>query len=343
VRRAVDVATGEREIGEGFDRGHGRHLVAASSLTSATAAPRSTAARTAQTGVVIARNPMHRRSASVITVSQGSVEPSTPRPPPLPLRVATFNLLHGRSMTHGGGDRGDLAQAAAAIDADVLGLQEVDRMQQRSGTIDQTAVVAAAMGARHWRFVPALDGTPGTSGSWSASSADDGAHTVGPTYGVGLASRLPALAWRVRRFGPAPVSLPLMVPGTRGLTQVPDEPRVALAAVLDGPCGPMTVITTHLSFVPGWNVAQLRALVRWSRALPGPTLIIGDLNLPGPLPQVVSRWNRLARVATYPSWRPRVQFDHVLAKGIEATAVRRVASLRMPVSDHCALVVDLDL
>jgi len=257
------------------------------------------------------------------------------------LRIATFNLLHGRSLEHPDVRESDLRHAAAIVDADVLGLQEVDRLQGRSGSVDQTAVVAAALGAEHWRFVPALDGTPGA--HWEQSCDDDGASTTGPTYGVGLVSRLPVREWRVRRFAPAPVSMPLMVPGVKGLPRIPDEPRVALAAVIEGPNGPMTVVTAHLSFVPGWNIAQLRALTRWALTMPGPRLIAGDLNLPGAIPGWVSRWHQLARVATYPSYRPCVQFDHVLGHGVAGSAVRGVRAVRLPVSDHCALRVDLAL
>lgn len=264
------------------------------------------------------------------------------------MRVATFNLLHGRSVADGVVDEVALRAAIATLDADVLGLQEVDRGQPRSHGADQTAVAAEVLGAPCWRFVPALHGTPGTDVTWTAaadgdeSGSDDDGRPGGPAYGIGLVSRLPVQSWHVRRFGPAPVGLPLMVPGRRGLTRVPDEPRVGVAAVLSGPAGPLTVVTAHLSFVPGWNVAQLRSLARWSRGFPGPRILLGDFNLPGPLPRLTTRWTQLARAATYPSWRPRVQFDHVLADGIGESAVRDVEVLRLPVSDHCALAVDLD-
>lgn len=257
--------------------------------------------------------------------------------------MATFNLLHGRSISDGRVSELALRQAAAVLAADVVGLQEVDRHQERSHLVDQTAVVADVLGAAHWRFVPAVHGTPGAVVPWTRSSSEDGATTTGPTYGVGLVSRLPVRSWHVRRFGPAPVGLPLMVPGRRGLTRVPDEPRVAIAAVLDAPTGPWTVVATHLSFVPGWNVAQLRALSRWAREFPGPRLLLGDFNLPGALPRVTSGWTQLARAATYPSWRPRVQFDHVLGDGIGESAVRDVEVLRLAISDHCALVVELQV
>ncbi len=253
--------------------------------------------------------------------------------------MATFNLLSGR-VVPGGDVRADaLHTAARSLDADVVGLQEVDRGQERSGRTDQTACVADALDAGWARFVPALEGTPG--GAWTASVADDGAAVPGPAYGVALVSRLPVLSWRVRRFGPAPIGLPLLVPGHRGLTVVADEPRVALAAVVSGPAGPFTVVTAHLSFVPGWNMRQLRAVARWAASFPGPRLLVGDLNLPGPLPRWVSGWTQLARVPTYPSWRPRVQFDHVLAD--HPAPVSAARAMRLPVSDHCGLVVDLDV
>jgi endonuclease/exonuclease/phosphatase family metal-dependent hydrolase len=253
------------------------------------------------------------------------------------VRVATSNLLSGRALPDGAVRTEDLVAAARLLDADVIGLQEVDRFQDRSGNVDQCRVVAETVGATDWRFAPALAGTPG--GPWTASRADDGANTSGPTYGIALVSRLPVLAWRVRRFAPAPLGLPLLVPGSRGLTLVADEPRIALAAVVAGPRGPVTVITAHLSFVPGWNVRQVRAISRWARSLPGPRLLIGDLNLPGAVPALVSGWSRLARLPTYPSWRPRVQLDHVLADA--PAPMTRAEVVRLPVSDHCALFVDL--
>jgi endonuclease/exonuclease/phosphatase family metal-dependent hydrolase len=260
------------------------------------------------------------------------------------VRLATFNILHGRSISTGAAAEDDLRAAVREIDADVIGLQEVDRFQARSGGVDQTAVVADALDAEHWRFVPALHGTPG--GEWVLSDFADPADGVlvgGPTYGVGLVSRFPVLSWGMRRFGPAPIGMPLMVPGSKGLTHVVDEPRVAVAAQLETPSGTVTVVTAHLSFVPGWNVAQLRALHHWARTLPGPRVLMGDFNLPGALPRLVTRWAQPARVPTYPSWKPRVQLDHLLLDGLPTSAVTAAQAMRTPVSDHCALVVDISV
>ena len=102
----------------------------------------------------------------------------------------------------------------------------------------------------------------------------------------------------------------------------------------------MTVTTTHLSFVPGWNAVQLRRLVATLRAMPSPQLLTGDLNIPGRLPRVLDRWRPLVRARTYPAIDPRVQLDHVLALGDVGEPTSADAP-RLALSDHRAAVVDL--
>ena len=127
--------------------------------------------------------------------------------------------------------------------------------------------------------------------------------------------------------------------------RVADEPRAAIAAIVEGDHGPFTVATAHLSFVPGYNVRQLRALRRWLAGVPRPLVVLGDFNLPGRMPARITGWEPLLRQPTYPSMRPRVQLDHVLVDGL--TAAQRAgakAEVRiLPVSDHAAVTVDLDL
>jgi endonuclease/exonuclease/phosphatase family metal-dependent hydrolase len=120
-----------------------------------------------------------------------------------------------------------------------------------------------------------------------------------------------------------------------------DEPRVLIAAVLETPAGPMTVANTHLSLVPGWNGAQLRRAARAVRGLPGPRILLGDLNLPGALPRWLTGWTPLAVAPTFPTQDPRVQLDHILAHGPGLPAVASAGAREMPLSDHRALLVDL--
>jgi endonuclease/exonuclease/phosphatase family metal-dependent hydrolase len=138
---------------------------------------------------------------------------------------------------------------------------------------------------------------------------------------------------------PSGVTVGRFVPGPRGgrIVLLTDEPRVVLAAIIEAPLGPMTVATTHLSFVPGWNVRQLHRTQRALRELPAPRLLLGDLNVPGRLLRLVSGWRMLASRPTYPTTRPRVQFDHVLLDPKGAAGIPPVQESETPaleIFDH---------
>lgn len=253
------------------------------------------------------------------------------------MRLATWNVLNGTSLSDGLVDAARLRQATATLRADVLGLQEVDRGQSRSGGLDLVREVAEGTGAADWRFLPALVGAPG--GSWRiAGDADDAPGGAG--YGVGLVSALPVRSWHVLRLSAARLRSPILLPGTRRVIWLQDEPRAVLAAVLNGPYGALTVASTHLSFIPGWNAVQLRRTVGWLATLPGPRVLLGDLNMPARPAGAVSGWRVLARRLTYPAPQPRVQLDHVLGSG-SLPPVRDVDTPVLPVSDHRPLVVEL--
>ncbi|MFG3706601.1 endonuclease/exonuclease/phosphatase family protein [Micromonospora sp. NPDC047670] len=258
------------------------------------------------------------------------------------MRLATFNLLHGRSLTDGLVDPDRLTAAVTALDADVLALQEVDRDQSRSGKLDLTAIAARALGADEHRFAAAVVGTPGE--QFRPLRHDDDGHGE-PCYGIGLVTRYRVRSWQVTRLRAAPVRSPVYVPGPGGgLTLLHDEPRVVLAAVLDTPHGQLTVAATHLSFVPGWNAHQLRQTVRALRALPAPRILLGDLNLPAGPARLLTGWRPLARRPTYPAGQPRVQLDHILADRHGIDRLPPVTAVHTPlstISDHRPLLVDL--
>lgn len=258
------------------------------------------------------------------------------------MRLATFNLLNGTSLSDGQVDAARLHEAVGVLGADVVGLQEVDRGQGRSHGLDLTAEVARAAGVLdggrdHWRFVPALVGTPG--GDWRAAvAADDDSGEA--HYGIGLVSRWPVVSWHVVRLPASPLRSPVLLPGSRSVVWLQDEPRVGLVAVVQTPQGPVTVGTTHLSFVPLWNGKQLRTLTAAMQQLPGPRVLLGDLNMPGGFPRWLTGWQALARTPTYPAWDPKVQLDHVLGTGA-LPPVRAVETPELPLSDHRALLVEL--
>ena len=250
------------------------------------------------------------------------------------MRIATFNLLHGRSLDDGLVDVDRLAAAVKSLDADVLGLQEVDRDQPRSFGADLTAVAAEAMGAPEHQFVAALAGTPG--GTWMAATGEEQPGSA--TYGIALLSRYPVVSWRVVRLPALRAGVPMWFKGSRKPVWVSDEPRVAVAAVLDGPHGEFTVCNTHLSFIPGWSALQLRRLIRSLTGTREPLVVIGDLNMEQQQATRISGLRPLATAATFPVDSPRRQLDHVLVRGnLRATGPGE--AVRLPLSDHRALVV----
>lgn len=253
------------------------------------------------------------------------------------LRLASVNAASGRDLTTGRVDTDRLAAAVAALDADVVAVQEIDHLLPRSAGVDQTAVLAAACGAEH-RFVATVHGTPGAPQAFRAAQS-----TVPdePSYGIALLSRLPVLRWAELRTPAGRGRLPLLVPGS-GLRWIPDEPRAVVAAVVQTPGGVVTVLGTHLSFSPARSAAQLREVRDWAAQFPRPLVLLGDLNLPPGIVKRILPWRPLVAGPTFPSPAPKVQLDHALADGLPG-GVRRAEITVVGGSDHRGLVVDLDL
>lgn len=253
------------------------------------------------------------------------------------MRIATFNILHGRTVGDGV-HPSRLTECIKRLDPDILALQEVDLEQQRSGRADLTAVAAEAMGAVTHRFVAAIAGTPGA--TWMAATGEEQPGTA--AYGIALLTRFPATSWQVVRLPRIPVRFPMYLPGPNKVMIVNEEPRAAVIAQLDTPLGPMSVANTHLSFVPGWNRRQLRRLVRDLQGLPGPHILTGDLNL---APEAASRYTgfrSLATAPTFPADAPTKQLDHILTDD-PALCARNCEAPLADLSDHRPLAVDIEL
>jgi endonuclease/exonuclease/phosphatase family metal-dependent hydrolase len=225
------------------------------------------------------------------------------------LRLATFNLQHGRPAG-GGAVRSELvADACRSLDADVLALQEVDRATRRSSGVDLAALAAEATGMA-FVFGRTLD-------------------FEGGEYGNALLVR-----------GELEDVEQLALPTSR-CRWIRTEPRGAILAraVIDG--FRLSVAATHLSTRRDLSRRQLPVVTAGVLRRPEPRLLLGDLNrTPAELnASSLSGLVLAAGAPTFPARRPMVRLDHVAVGGLTIAGVEVVAT---PVSDHLALVVTAD-
>jgi len=275
------------------------------------------------------------------------------------LRVISWNLLHGQKIppTNSQDWQAELASAAKRV-ADQLkpnfiALQEVDYFQSRSDLTNQTKVIAQSMQLKYWAYLPTLIGTPGE--KWrrvkdlknsiiTQSSLDKNPKA---SYGIALATNWPIKKLHVKKLGRSIIGMPLLIPRDDGkgvrFIYVKDEPRVALIAELENG---FTIATTHLSFVPGVNIFQLNKLSFFLKKIPGLALLTGDLNLPANLPSKLSGFKSLVSQATYPSWKPKIQFDYIMIRKkvlSKILSVKPIQSTTTQVSDHTPIGVEIQI
>jgi endonuclease/exonuclease/phosphatase family metal-dependent hydrolase len=197
-----------------------------------------------------------------------------------PLRLATYNVQHGR-RPDGEVDIGLLARTCAALSADVLALQEVDRNLRRSHDADTAAVVAAACGMSH-------------------------------VYG-------PAIAIRGGEYGNA-LLVRGEVDDVEVVAIPDEEPRAAILARVTVGGTELSVAATHLG-LRGQAEAQLPDLLGALRRRPGPRVLLGDLNLDADVVEALAGgFTRVGSEHTWPASTPRRTLDHVLLDGLTSTA-----------------------
>ena len=275
------------------------------------------------------------------------------------MRVISWNLLHGQKIppTNSQDWQAEVVSAAKKVADELqpnfIALQEVDYFQSRSNLTNQTKLVAQSMQLKYWAYLPTLIGTPGE--KWRSvkdlknsiiteSSIDKNPKA---SYGIALATNWPIKKLYVKKLGRSIIGMPLLIPKDDGkgvrFIYVKDEPRVALIAELENG---YTIATTHLSFVPGVNVFQLNKLSSYLKKLPGLALLTGDLNLPANLPSKFSGFKSLISQATYPSWKPKIQFDYIMlrkSKLKSISSIKPIKSTATGISDHTPIGVEIQI
>ena len=225
------------------------------------------------------------------------------------LRVVSYNIRHGRGMD----DSVNLARSSnvlRALQADIVGLQEVDERVRRSGNVDQAATLGGMLGMEH---------------AYGAFMEYQGGN-----YGLAILSRFP-----ITRATPV---------------RLPDgnEPRVALIAELRLPdARTIAVVNVHFDWVSadGFRFAQASALAAVLDTLSVPYILLGDFNdEPGSrtLELFQRRATELKKLEadrmTFSSTDPTKEIDFVFAApaaswsaGVARPVTERVASDHRPV------------
>lgn len=227
----------------------------------------------------------------------------------LTLRVATWNVLHAE---HPGGrcDNEALSHAVAALDADIVGLQEVDSGMLRSGRLHQAAAASAAVsGGRHAYVAARRRWDGGTFGN---------ALVVRGEIEVVHGFRLPRRSWRSER-------------------------RAALVATARLHSTSWTVGITHLSVDRAESTAQLDFVLDVLEAAPAPRLLLGDLNRRAhEVTQTFTDrgWATTDTGPTYPAGQPVLRIDHIAVHGAQIAGSGTAES---PISDHRAAWAEVRL
>ncbi len=259
--------------------------------------------------------------------------------------MASFN---GHMGVDGWGRPFDVVEECAALDADILVLQEAWTPDDGSpGTAARAArglgyhVVAEAtlaharlfppVATRSRRWAPRFGQVKKTlqldSERWKLPP---GARTAVPqsgTWGVALLARVVCRDPQVLSLG--------------RLRRDPAQ-RAVVRCTTDLGGRPLVVHGTHMSHITHLSPAQYRRLARLLPPLDTPALLAGDMNMWGPpASSFFSGWRRAVVGRTWPSTRPHSQLDHILVSPALAVVDARVAPASG--SDHRPVVATLAL
>ncbi|MER5683395.1 endonuclease/exonuclease/phosphatase family protein [Streptomyces sp. NPDC002205] len=242
----------------------------------------------------------------------------------VPLRVATYNIHAGAGMDN----VFDLDRQAAelrALDADVIGLQEVDvHWDTRSQWRDVAGELAERL---HMRvsFAPIYSLDPTTPGAPRRE------------FGVAVLSRYRIVSAENHEI-------------TRLSTQVPNPvpaPAPGFGEVVVRVKGmPVHVYVTHLDYRgdPSVRIAQVADTRRVMAEDEGRKVLLGDFNAEPGAPELAPLWEELADAEpgapTYPALNPVKRIDFV-AVSKDGVRVRDAAVAETLASDHRPVVADL--
>ena len=227
------------------------------------------------------------------------------------IRVLAFNIHHGEGMD----ERLDLERIARLIsdvNPDLVAIQEVDRGVERTGDVDQAAVLAELTG------LTALFGK---------FMEYQGGH-----YGMALLSRWPIVRSRNHLLPEGP------------------EPRSALTARVRSPTTGREIVFVGIHFyrTPEERWSQASRVIEIFAAEETPVILAGDFNsqpdsevIRG-LAEVWTIPGKGADRLTFPSYAPEREIDFIMYRPAERFEVIRQEVLDEPIaSDHRPVLLEL--
>ena len=228
------------------------------------------------------------------------------------LVVATYNVHTCVGVDHRY-DPARIAQVLRELQADIIGLQEVDAGHRHGRRVDQWLFLAEATGLGLVRGASLID------------------HRG--RFGNAILTRFPVIGVR---------QIDLSVPGR--------EPRGAIDVDLAVEGRVLRVIATHLGLNAAERRIQARRLVERLAAVAGRhdgLIIMGDLNewrgSRGGIRTLERRFGGEPALRTFPSWLPLLRLDRIYAGGgasLSGATVHRTPLARIA-SDHLPLKASL--
>ncbi|ASS75044.1 hypothetical protein CIG75_08670 [Tumebacillus algifaecis] len=221
------------------------------------------------------------------------------------LKAVTYNIQIGKN-SHGDLNLEGTIAELKALEADLIGLQEVERYSPRSGLSDQAKAIGEALDMEY-RYAAALK--------------------IGPfEYGNLLLSRYPIEA--VKRI-PLPSD---------------KENRVALLATLNVHGRDVRVMVTHLGLNREERIAHVNLLERELQQVELPLIVIGDFNTEPDGEELVPWTQHLSHVSKVPLVTlpgAGKQIDSILVS--KEFSIGNVFTVQSEASDHYPLTAHLEL
>lgn len=217
------------------------------------------------------------------------------------VRVMTFNIRHGRGMGNLVNIKRTIADIMASK-ADIIGLQEVDRYNLRSGYKDQVRVVAQALDM-YWTFSPCIQ-----SGRRQ--------------YGNAILSKYPIKRSQITTLSAY------------------KERRMALQADILVADSLIQVVNTHLGVSHKEHQLQMPILMNTLQDTTLPMIIMGDFNMEMSDPlmaELKHGWNKA--VTGQPTFYKGTEIDHIfVSTGLHVT---KAWTHPTRASDHYPVIAEI--